>query len=198
VTKVPVARDERADLHLEVLRRFSDAVDAVDDRWGVATPCEDWDTRDVLEHVIGFHDVLLLDPLEVKPHRPEDDPEERWAVTVDALEILFERPDLFAGPIEVPERDDAPPTTVDAARLIPMLSQDVFVHAWDLARAVRADDQLDPELCAHFLARLPADVDALAGSGMFAPPVPVADGSDVQIQLLARLGRDPYWSPPDL
>jgi uncharacterized protein (TIGR03086 family) len=198
VTGLPNARDERAELHLRVLRRFSDAVDAVDDRWAVPTPCEDWDTRDVLEHVIGFHDVLLLEPLGVKPHRPEDDPEERWAVAVAALEIMLERPDLFDGPIEVPERDDSPPTTVDAARLVPMLSQDVFVHAWDLARAVRADDQLDPELCARFLARLPADPDAFAGSGMFAPPVAVADGSDVQVQLLARLGRDPYWSPPDL
>ncbi len=192
------ALDERARTHLRVLRRFSDAVDAVDDRWGVPTPCEEWDARDVLEHVIDFHDVMLLEPLGLQPHRPDDDPEERWAATVDALEIVLSRRDLFDGPIEVRETDDAPAATVDAARLVPMLSPDVLVHAWDLARAVRADDQLDPELCARFLAQLPTDLDALAATGLFGPAVAVADGSDVQLQLLARMGRDPHWSPPDL
>jgi uncharacterized protein (TIGR03086 family) len=189
--------DPRADSHLRACARFSDAVTAVDDRWNRPTPCGDWDTRAVLEHVIGFHDVLMLRPLGAKPHRPEDDPEERWAVTVDALEALFERPDLFAMPIEVPARGETPPTTIDASRLVPVLTQDVLVHAWDLARAVNADDRLDPELCAELLARLPTDVDALAATGRFAPPVAVPDGADAQTRLLARLGRDPHWSPSD-
>jgi uncharacterized protein (TIGR03086 family) len=197
VTAVTDELDERAATHLRCCTRFTEAVTAVDDRWGEPTPCAEWNTRDVLEHVIGFHDALLLRPLEVKPHRPEDDPEERWAVTVDALEVLYERPDLFASPIEVPPRDDTPPTTIEAARLVPVLSQDVLVHAWDLARAVSADDRLDPELCAEFLARLPTDVDALAATGFFAPPVAVPDGADPQTRLLARLGRDPHWSPSD-
>jgi uncharacterized protein (TIGR03086 family) len=198
VTVVPDPLDERAATHLRCCARLSEAVTAVDDRWGEPTPCGEWDTRDVLEHVIGFHDALLLRPLEAKPHRPEDDPEERWAVTVDALEVLYERPGLFEMPIEVPAREDTPPTTIEAARLVPVLSQDVFVHAWDLARAVNADDRLDPELCAEFLARLPTDVDALAATGMFSPPVAVPEGSDPQTRLLARLGRDPHWSPSDL
>jgi uncharacterized protein (TIGR03086 family) len=194
VTRVPESLDERAAVHLRCCARFSEAVTAVDDRWGEPTPCAGWSTRDVLEHVIGFHDVLLLRPLDAKPHRPEDDPEERWAVTVDALDALYERPHLFAAPIEVPPRGDTPPTTIEAARLVPVLSQDVLVHAWDLARAVGADDRLDPELCTEFLARLPTDVDALAATGMFAPPVAVPDGADPQTRLLARLGRDPHWS----
>jgi uncharacterized protein (TIGR03086 family) len=198
VTRVADARDERAATHLRCCARFSEAVTAVDDRWGEPTPSAGWDTRDVLEHVIGFHDALLLRPLELQPRRPEDDPEERWAVTVDALEVLYEQPGLFAMPIEVPAREDSPPTTIEAARLVPVLSQDVFVHAWDLARAVDGDDRLDPELCAEFLARLPTDVDALAATGMFAPPVAVPDGADPQTRLLARLGRDRHWSPDDL
>jgi uncharacterized protein (TIGR03086 family) len=198
VTRVANVRDERAATHLRCCARFSEAVTAVDDRWGEPTPCAGWDTRDVLEHVIGFHDALLLRPLELQPTRPEDDPEERWAVTVDALEVLYEQPGLFAMPIEVPAREDTPPTTIEAARLVPVLSQDVLVHAWDLARAVDGDDRLDPELCAQFLARLPTDVEALAATGMFAPPVAVPDGADPQMRLLARLGRDPHWSPDDL
>ena len=189
--------DDRAATHLEVCRRFTDAVEDVAGRWDRPTPCSDWDTRGVLEHVIGFHDVMLLRPFDTKPHRPDDDPEERWSVTFDALEIVLTRPGVFDGTIEVPPRGDTPATTVNAARLVPILSQDVLVHTWDLARAVHADDRLDPDLCSMFLARLPADPDALAASGMFAPPVTVPDGADAQMRLLARLGRDPHWSAPD-
>jgi uncharacterized protein (TIGR03086 family) len=188
--------DDRAATHVAVCRRFADAIEAVDGHWNRPTPCPEWDARGVVEHVIGFHDVLLLRPLDAKPHRPPDDPVERWAVTVDALDGLFARPGLFDAVIEVPARGEAPASTVDAGRLVPILSQDVLVHTWDLARAVGADDRLDADLCAKFLARLPDDPDALAKSGMFASPVSVPDGADAQTRLLARLGRDPNWTPP--
>jgi len=99
---------------------------------------------------------------------------------------VFARPGLFEGAV----------ANVDAAGLVPMLSQDVLVHTWDLARAVGADDRLDHDLCARFLARLPADPDALVKSGMFAAPVSMSEDADPQRRLLARLGRDPFWSPP--
>ena len=44
----------------------------------------------MLEHVIGFHDVLLLRPLGLKPERPRDDPQIRWELTYGALEKAFE------------------------------------------------------------------------------------------------------------
>jgi hypothetical protein len=166
--------DHLAAIHRRAGARFAGAVAAVDGRWKRPTPCPDWDTRGLLEHVIGFHDVLLLRPLDAKPHRPRDEPGERWAVTLDALDALLDRPGLFDGPIEVAGRDGAPATTIDGA-----------------------DDRLDEDLCAWFLARLPADPDALAASGMFAPPVAIPDDADGQTRLLARLGRDPSWTPPD-
>lgn len=50
-------------LHLAVCRRFGEAVQAAHGKWDRRSPCEAWDARGVLEHVIGFHDVLLLRPL---------------------------------------------------------------------------------------------------------------------------------------
>ena len=166
------------DRHLAACARFGEAVRAAGGRWDRPSPCREWDARGVLEHVIGFHDVLLLRPLEAKPQRPRDDPERRWAVTEDALgDVLRRRAD---------ELD---------LKLVAALTQDVVIHAWDLARAVGADDRLDPELCDHLLARVPDDLRALAGPGMFAPPVDVPDAADPQARLLARLGRDPAWRP---
>ena len=139
----------------------------------------------MLEHVIGFHDVLLLRPLGLKPDRPRDDPRVRWQSTYDSLREALE---------------SGSATQLNAYRLMPNLSRDVLVHTWDLARAVGADDRLDRRWCGLFYAGLPADPQALTTSGMFKGPVAVGDEIseiDVQARLLARLGRDPAWRPHD-
>jgi uncharacterized protein (TIGR03086 family) len=182
-----------ARVHLKVCARFADAVASAGGRWDRPSPCTEWNARALVEHVIGFHDVLLLRPLDAKPQRPRDDPERRWSVTVEALADVFTWPGLFDRPVEVPGVGNTSPTQIDARRLVPTLSQDVLVHTWDLARAVDADDHLDPDLCRRFLDRLPADPDALVRSGMFGGSVSVPDDSSSQTRLLARLGRDPNW-----
>lgn len=182
--------------HLRVCGRFGEVVGAGEGRWSAPSPCESWSARDVVEHVIGFHDVLLLRPLGAKPSRPRDDVAERWRLTYEALDRVLARADVLAGTVDVPAVANNPPTRLDARRILPMLTQDVLVHTWDLARAVGADDRLDPEQCAHFYGRLPADPDALVAAGKFAPPVSVGPDADVEARLLARLGRDPTWEPP--
>jgi uncharacterized protein (TIGR03086 family) len=169
-----------AELHLAVCRRFGEAVRAANGKWDRRSPCDEWDARRVLEHVIGFHDVLLLRPLGLKPKRPQD-PQVRWQLTYDSLTEALR-----------PERV----TQLDAHQLIPKLSRDVLVHTWDLARAIGADDRLDPGWCELCYADLPADPQALSASGMFSAPVAVGNDVDVQARLLARLGRDPSWRPP--
>ena len=72
---------------------------------------------------------------------------------------------------------------------------EMLTHTWDLARAVGADDRLDPRWCEHFYAALPSDPMALSVSGMFEAPVVASDCPDAQPKLLARLGRNPGWQP---
>ena len=181
------------ELHLAVCRRFGDAVQSADGKWDRLSPCDSWDTRAIVEHVIGFHDVLLLRPLGLKPERPRDDPQRRWELTFHALHEALGREGLFERVVQVPAVGKNPATTLDARKLVPRLTQDVLVHTWDLARAVEADDRLDPKWCAIFVDALPADPNALSASGMFAAPVAVNEQADVQARLLARLGRDPSW-----
>jgi uncharacterized protein (TIGR03086 family) len=170
--------DALGERHLAVCRRFGEAVRAADGKWDRRSPCDAWDARAVLEHVIGFHDVLLLRPLGLKPDRPRDDPRRRWELTYGALEKAFE---LDIGP--------------DATAVLPNVTRDVLVHTWDLARAVGADDRLDARWCEHFYLALPTEPQRLSPSGMFGPSVAVGDRADVQSKLLARLGRNPSWQP---
>lgn len=185
-----------AGLHIAVCRRFGNAVRFADGQWQRPSPCDGWNANDVVEHVIGFHDVLLLRPLGSKPQRPHDDPQRRWELTFNQVRQALARADVFQHVVEIPAVGTRPATRLDVGELLPRLTQDVLVHTWDLARAIGGDDRLDPRWCAVFLDRLPADPDALSATGMFAAPIAVGDTSDPQSRLLARLGRDPSWRPP--
>lgn len=185
-----------AERHLQACARFGQAVAAAEGKWDRPSPCTEWNARGVLEHVIGFHDVLLLRPMGAKPQRPRDDPSPRWLVTNDALRAVLARTGFFDGPIDVPAVGINPPTQLDATPLVAALTQDVLVHTWDLARAVGADDRLDLDLCARYLRGLPDDPQALVASGMFGSAVEVPAEADPQTRLLARLGRDPSWQTP--
>jgi uncharacterized protein (TIGR03086 family) len=69
------------------------------------------------------------------------------------------------------------------------MTLDLTVHAWDLARGITVDERLGEELVDDALAFIGPQVEQLAGTGMFAPPVAVGDDADAQTRLLALLGR---------
>jgi uncharacterized protein (TIGR03086 family) len=157
---------------------------------GPASPCTEWDARGVVEHVIGFHDVMLLNPFDAKPERPRDDPAARWALTAEAIFDTLPRPGVLDGEVEVPGMGRRP-----LDRLLVSLTTDVLVHTWDLGRAVGEDPVLDPELCRAAYETAVRHEEAIRSSGMFGPAVSVPDDADVRTRMLAFFGRDPAWQP---
>src|SRR5690606_12056491 len=71
------------------------------------------------------------------------------------------------------------------------LAADHLVHAWDLARAVGADERLDPELVEAVTTWFGTWEDGYRQAGVIGPRPRLADGADAQAQLLAAFGRDP-------
>jgi uncharacterized protein (TIGR03086 family) len=132
----------------------------------------------VLEHVIGFHEVLLLRPLAVKAHRPKDDIPGRWTATQAAI---FEA------------MDREPGGAVDVDGLLPVLTTDVLTHTWDLAKAIGLEPNLDPELSELTYARLEKAGPRLRDSNMYSPPVAVPAEASTVDRLVALTGRDPAW-----
>jgi hypothetical protein len=165
----PIERHRRA---CDGFARVADAVAA--DQWERPTPCREWDARALVEHVIGFHEVLLLRPMNVRAHRPRTGPAARWSATQRAL---F---DALTEPVDV----------------LGALTTDVLVHTWDLARAVDLPADLDPELCSTAYERL-RGTELPRDSGMFAAAVPVAGDAAAATLLIALYGRDPDWHGPD-
>lgn len=166
---------------------FLDVARSVTD-WSAPTPCTEWDARGIVEHIIGFHDAVVLGPTGREVSRP-DDPVERWAVTAAAVQDAFGEPGILDLEVDVPGMGKA-----RIGRLAPTFTTDILVHTWDLARASGQDVTLDETLCASAYETAKAFGD-LSGSGMFAPAVPVADDAPLQDQLLGLMGRDPNWQP---
>jgi uncharacterized protein (TIGR03086 family) len=175
--------------HRRACDGFSLIVGQGEGHWTSSSPCPEWDARSVVEHVIGFHDVLLLRPLGTKPTRPKDDPVVRWEVTVPAIRLAMD-----AGSVRGPD-EPAGSSDLDLDRLLPMLTAEVLVHTWDLARAIGVDPRLDPELCELSRAVVGPNDESLRSSGLFGPQVIVPESADAATRLVAFMGRDPQWSP---
>ena len=162
-----------------------------DDRWGVPTPCTEWDARAIVEHVIGFHEFLVIRPLGARAHRPKDGrPADRWRATTTTLLAALGEPGAFDRDIDLPGGG-----TTRLRGLVPSLTNDVIAHTWDLARATGVDAAIDPDLVARAYAIASSDPSFGAGDDMFDPAVPVPDDADDLTKLVALYGRDPAWSP---
>ena len=172
------AMDDLIANHRRACSGFSAIVAQGDRRWTEPSPCSEWDARGVVEHVIGFHDELLLRRTGTEPVRPTDDPIVRWAVTVPAIESAIE----------------VASTEVDLDGLLPALTAEVLAHTWDLAKAIGVDPQLDTELCEVAYVFMRANEEQLQSSGLFGSSQPAPDNADAAARFIAFVGRDPGWT----
>jgi uncharacterized protein (TIGR03086 family) len=174
---------DQAALHRRAVEEFDERVRAVgDDQWELPTPCSDWNVRQLVNHLVYENrwTVPLMGGSTIAEvgDRYEgdllgDDPKGAWAESsADAVAAV----DLSSGP-------------TPATEYVNQLYADHLIHAWDLARAVGADERLDPELveaCAGWFAKMEPHYRAAGAIGE-RPEVP--PGADAQTTLLAAFGR---------
>ncbi|MBM3672021.1 MAG: TIGR03086 family protein [Actinobacteria bacterium] len=181
--------DKLIEDHAKARRDFTKLAESVQ-QWDGQSPCSEWDGRGVVEHVIGFHEMLFLKPLGVKADRPRDDPVARWKATDAALDQALTDASLD-------QEVNGPMGETTPRKLLLALTADVLMHTWDLARAAGLDIELDPDLSASALAMGQKNAAMLEKSGMFGTPVAVPDDAPVQDRMLGQFGRDPAWTRPD-
>lgn len=174
--------------HRKACDGFSAVVAQGTGLWTSPSPCTEWDARGVVEHVIGFHDELLLRPTGTSPTHPDDDPIARWAATAAAIDLAMEVA-AADGSGDQPNRSD-----VNLDRLLPALTGEVLAHTWDLAKALAVDPNLDAALCQVSYNFLRANEDKVRATGLFGAAVPVPGTADAASQFVAFIGRDPGWT----
>jgi hypothetical protein len=70
-----------------------------------------------------------------------------------------------------------------------MISSDVLIHTWDLARAVGGDERLDADAVTGTYSGLKPMDAMIRMPGVFGPKVTPPEGADEQTELLCFLGR---------
>ncbi|MCB0992419.1 MAG: TIGR03086 family metal-binding protein [Acidimicrobiales bacterium] len=152
-----------------------------DDQWDVATGCGDWTVKDLVEHTIFWQAnvgrILGADA----------SPEQGWDSVKAAIAGALTDPSALEGTIE-----GGPMNGMPKHQAMGLATGDALLHAWDLARAIGADDTLPAEAVesVHMgLARVPEQM--LRSPNMFGPAVEVADDASAQDKLVAFAGRQP-------
>jgi len=188
-TTEPPAEFDWLDLQRRAHREFGARVAAVTD-WHAPTPDTDWDVTDLVRHVIEEQQWVphllagrSIPQAQLSMEKLRADLVEEWSLYSFAATSAW---------VETPA--DAPVQlsydTVEARDYLREQVADVTIHAWDLARAVGAEEKLDDELVRAVWTVFEPQKDALEASGLFASPVPVPDDAPLQSRLLAITGRD--------
>ncbi|QBR91651.1 TIGR03086 family metal-binding protein [Nocardioides euryhalodurans] len=170
---------------------FGELLDAVGDRWDAPTPCEGWTVRDVAAHAIeAERDFLLRHDLLATDAPDLSDPAAAWRT--HAADVVAA---LARDGVAEREYDGYFGRTTIAATMADFYGWDLVIHGWDVARATGQSWSISDEEAASLGATASEWGDALYGEGICAPAVTVPDDTPAQDRLLARLGRDPSWTP---
>lgn len=150
-----------------------------DDDWAKSTPCDAWTVRELVDHAMywqgrggGVFNAGVADDAD-------------WATLRPALGAALADPANLEGIAEA--MGNMPKQAVAG-----LVTADLLVHSWDLARSIGVDETLPEAAAASTLMGLQRIPDAMLRSdGMFGPAVSVADGASEQDKLIAFVGRTP-------
>jgi uncharacterized protein (TIGR03086 family) len=187
------AQNGTKEMYVGALDHFGSLVHQVpDEAWTAPTPCTEWDVRALVHHLVSeiAWTVPLLGGRSVTDVGDSlsgdllgDDPVASWdAVAADALAAVNTdgAMDLV---IHLSRRD------VTGADYVFEVFNDLAIHGWDLARAIGADETIDPTYVAVIDERMRPVIADLKASGQYGDEVTPPDGADAQTRLLAMFGR---------
>src|SRR5918911_844554 len=170
------------------------------DQWNLPTPCDSWTVRHLVAHVVSGNRmavvllaggsareagaVLAEDPLGPDP--------------VGAfLSTAVEQASAFAEPGALERNCHHLSGDISGARLLGYRVTDLALHSWDLARATKRKEDLDPELVEQIWEALSPMASLIAESGYFGsgPSGLLDDDAPLQDRLLDLSGRRPRPRP---
>ncbi|WP_155341792.1 TIGR03086 family metal-binding protein [Acrocarpospora corrugata] len=170
------------------------------EQWSNQSPCADWNARDVVQHIIDMHAAMLrpLDRALSPAPTVHEDPLAAFLAARADVETLLHTPELATTTAETP----AGPMSVEQ-HIDQVVSADLVLHGWDLAKATDQDPTLDHHEVQSMwptVQHVPDEfrVPEAFGPGIvvYGPEVKVPEDSSLQDRILGLIGRDPNWTPP--
>jgi uncharacterized protein (TIGR03086 family) len=161
------------------------------EQWSASTPCTEWDVRALVNHVGGEY-LWVAELMQGKTIADVGtsldgdvlgtDPVARVAGAQNSAASSFEAPGAADKSVPLSFGETA---AMDYAQ---QMAVDSVIHSWDLARAIGADDTLDPDLVDYTYQYLQKVAAAWRSGGAFGPEHEPADDS-IQAKMLALTGR---------
>jgi uncharacterized protein (TIGR03086 family) len=183
-----------AELHaqaLEATGRIMAGIPA--GRWHAGTPCQGWDVRALLNHVVAGNlwaaELAAGGTIEGVGDRFDGDvlgpdPAGSYAASAAAAAAAaFRRPGALDAPCAV-SYGPVPGSMYAGHRFL-----DVFIHGWDLAAATGQDTSLDPGLMEACREVIKPQLAAFRQAGAIGQALPVSPSATAQTRFLAALGR---------
>ncbi len=182
--------------HFQALELFTARVHAVGaEQWRGPTPCTEWSVRDLVNHLTAeqlWAVPLVRDGAIVEAVGDAFDgdvlgpaPAASWDTAAAAAREAFAAPDALDRTVHLASGD------AEAEDYCAQMITDLLVHAWDLSRAIGADEDLPPDLVAFAVREVTPYAADLEQTGHFAAPVPPPPDATIQTKLLSMLGRRP-------
>ncbi|TJZ81575.1 TIGR03086 family protein [Rhodococcus oryzae] len=172
---------------------------AVPGQWSEQSPCAAWTARDVVAHIVAMHAAMLRPVHRDLGPAPSvgDDPLAAFRSARADVQAVLDSPELAEAECDTPTGRMSVERQIDE-----VLSDDLVLHGWDLARATGQDDAMDPEDVARLWSSalaIPAELmqklrtPGAFGPGIevYGPEVAVPEDAPLQDRLLGLLGRDP-------
>jgi len=162
--------------------------------WTNASPCDEWNARQVAGHAMGVVNNIaaragvgtVLDVFKDLDGIAGEDPvasfrpiRERYLEATDRRGALQTRFTSSVGEVSL---DD----------YLGKMCPDTLIHTWDLARAARVDDTLDPGSVTRLLAEWSSGDGPVRAPGRYGDEIEIVAESE-QDRLIAYTGRDPRW-----
>ena len=176
---------------IEVFGRY--VAQVKDDQWDAPTPNDDWSVHDLVRHnlegLLWIPDLLEGRTIAQVGDKYDGDimGEDPKAAYVVAAERARTAIDLMANDLDAIVQlsyGDVPARVYLQHQTI-----DLTIHAWDLARAIGADELLDPELTRVVWIWFQPQAETWRRAGALKEEVPLGGEPDTQTRLLALSGR---------
>ena len=168
------------------------------DHWERPTPCADWNVRQLVNHMLvgtrmSIHVLSGMPRAEVIAQLDDDMIGAAEDPVADFVDLAAEVVAGFAGPGGLDGMVEHPGGDFPRAVFCGFRVADATCHAWDLARAIGADETLDGELVAYAWADVQPQRDLLTASGLFGAGASgaVAEDAPTQVRYLDLMGRRP-------
>lgn len=165
------------------------------DQLEASTPCEKWDVRLLLNHILQVDCALGLagagQPVSAQVWDRDLITAGDWANRFDeearAASAAWAKPEAWNATVGFGGMPM--PATMAATMLI----SDLAIHGWDLARATGQDYRCDDDV-AQLVHQFVGEMGEQGRQmGIYAAPLPVAEGASVFSRSLSLSGRDPQW-----